>query len=71
MMTLTQYLQSHASDELASTLGTLANSSIAISALLDKGALAGIHGEAGNQNIQGEAQKKNSMSSPIIYYLML
>lgn len=58
MMTLTQYLQSHASDELASTLGTLANSSIAISALLDKGALAGIHGEAGNQNIQGEAQKK-------------
>ncbi|OAV00793.1 MULTISPECIES: class 1 fructose-bisphosphatase [Moraxella] len=58
MMTLTQYLQSQASAELASTIDTLAKSSIAISALLDKGALAGIHGETGNENVQGEAQKK-------------
>ncbi len=58
MTTLTEYLSAHSSDALASTLATLSASSIAISRLLDKGALAGIHGEAGAENVQGEAQKK-------------
>lgn len=58
MTTLAQYLQTHATTELASTITTLATASVAISHLLDKGALAGIHGEAGGENIQGEAQKK-------------
>lgn len=56
--TLAQYLEQHATDALASAITTLATASISISHLLDKGALAGIHGEAGNQNVQGEAQKK-------------
>lgn len=56
--TLTQYLKNHTTPELASTITTLATASVAISQLLNKGALAGIHGEAGNQNVQGEAQKK-------------
>ncbi|MDO4699888.1 MAG: class 1 fructose-bisphosphatase [Moraxella sp.] len=58
MTTLAQYLQTYATTELASTITTLATASVAISHLLDKGALAGIHGEAGGENIQGEAQKK-------------
>lgn len=56
--TLTQYLQDHTTTNIASTIATLANASISIRSLLDKGALAGIHGEAGGQNIQGETQKK-------------
>ncbi|MDO4897361.1 MAG: class 1 fructose-bisphosphatase [Moraxella sp.] len=56
--TLAQYLETHATPALASSITTLANTSVAISHLLDKGALAGIHGEAGGQNVQGEAQKK-------------
>lgn len=58
MTTLAQYLDSHATPELASIITTLATASVSISHLLDKGALAGIHGEVGSQNIQGEAQKK-------------
>lgn len=58
MMTLAEFLQTHARSDIASTLNTLADSSIQISALLKKGALAGIHGEAGGENVQGEAQKK-------------
>ncbi len=58
MTTLHDYLQTHSTPEIASTLTTLATASISISHLLDKGALAGIHGEAGNENVQGEAQKK-------------
>ena len=56
--TLAEYLETHATPELASIMTTLATASVAISHLLDKGALAGIHGEAGGQNVQGEAQKK-------------
>lgn len=56
--TLAQYLESHTTPALASTVMTLADSSIAIRDLLNKGVLAGIHGEAGGQNIQGETQKK-------------
>ncbi|MFC0820628.1 class 1 fructose-bisphosphatase [Moraxella marmotae] len=58
MTTLAQYLESHATKPIASTITTLATASVSISHLLAKGALAGIHGEAGNENIQGEAQKK-------------
>lgn len=58
MITLAQYLETHTTPALASTMTTLATTSVAISHLLDKGALAGIHGEAGGQNVQGEAQKK-------------
>ncbi len=58
MITLAQYLETHTTPALASTMTTLATASVAISHLLDKGALAGIHGEAGGQNVQGEAQKK-------------
>lgn len=56
--TLTQYLRSHTTPQLASTMTTLATASVVISHLLNKGALADIHGEAGGQNVQGEAQKK-------------
>ncbi|SPX86841.1 class 1 fructose-bisphosphatase [Moraxella ovis] len=58
MTTLTDYLSTHTTPQMTSTMTTLATASVAISHLLDKGALAGIHGEAGGQNIQGEAQKK-------------
>ncbi|UNU72805.1 class 1 fructose-bisphosphatase [Moraxella nasovis] len=58
MTTLSDYLATHAAPNLASTMNTLATASISISHLLSKGALAGIHGEAGGQNIQGETQKK-------------
>lgn len=58
MITLAQYLETHATPAVASTLTTLATASVSISHLLDKGALADIHGEAGGENIQGEAQKK-------------
>lgn len=58
MITLAEFLQTHTTPAIASTLTTLATASISISHLLDKGALAGIHGEAGNENVQGEAQKK-------------
>lgn len=57
-ITLAQYLQVHTKPQIASTITTLATASISISHLLDKGALADIHGEAGKENIQGEAQKK-------------
>ena len=58
MITLAQYLETHATPAVASTLTTLATASVSISHLLDKGALADIHGEVGSENIQGEAQKK-------------
>ncbi|WFF38386.1 class 1 fructose-bisphosphatase [Moraxella nasibovis] len=58
MTTLAQYLQTHTTAQIASTMTTLATASVAISNLLSQGALAGIHGEAGGQNVQGEAQKK-------------
>ncbi|MDO5650896.1 MAG: class 1 fructose-bisphosphatase [Moraxella sp.] len=58
MTTLADYLNQHATAAVNSTITTLATASVAISHLLDKGALAGIHGEAGGENIQGEAQKK-------------
>lgn len=59
MTTLTDYLnQVQASPAISSTLLTLANVGIEISQLLRQGALGDILGEAGNENVQGEAQKK-------------
>ncbi len=60
---LTNHLQQHANDSvlssaLQSTIQTIAEVGVDISKLLQRGALADIHGEAGNQNVQGEEQKK-------------
>lgn len=57
---LTSYLnnQSQTSDAVKSAIMTIADVGIEISKLLQRGALADIHGEAGNQNVQGEEQKK-------------
>lgn len=63
MITLAQYLQTHATPELASIITTLATASVSISRLLDKGALADILGEVGKENVQGEAQKKLDLIS--------
>lgn len=69
--TLTSYLNTHFSqgsvtkadtntnsEAVASVIATVADVGIHISKLLQKGALADILGEAGNQNVQGEEQKK-------------
>lgn len=57
--TLTDYLtQKNASPALISTIGTIAHTCQEISDLLRRGALADILGNAGNENIQGEEQKK-------------
>lgn len=63
MTTLTDYLNAQVSENntrnsVTSTIQTIANVGIEISKLLQRGALADIHGEAGNQNVQGEDQKK-------------
>lgn len=60
MITLNTYLneQNHTSHAVASAVSTIANVGVEISKLLQRGALADIHGEAGNQNVQGEEQKK-------------
>lgn len=63
MTTLTDYLNSQVSENntsnsVTSTIQTIANVGVEISKLLQRGALADIHGEAGNQNVQGEDQKK-------------
>ncbi|WP_372873335.1 class 1 fructose-bisphosphatase [Shewanella sp.] len=59
MQTLSQSLkQSAISEELASLLTVLANSSKDISQAVRRGALAGVLGVAGTENVQGEDQKK-------------
>ncbi|WP_434353658.1 class 1 fructose-bisphosphatase [Psychrobacter sp. HD31] len=60
MITLNTYLneKNHTSPAIASAVSTIANVGVEISKLLQRGALADIHGEAGNQNVQGEEQKK-------------
>lgn len=59
MTTLANYLNNHASNPaLNDVITTVADVGKTISQLLRKGALADILGEAGNQNIQGEDQKK-------------
>lgn len=59
---LTQYLSSFSNDDVLTAtcdvIKTIAQVGKQISQLLRRGALADIHGNAGNQNIQGEEQKK-------------
>lgn len=59
MTTLATYLQANATDPaLNNVISTITDVGKSISSLLRKGALADILGEAGNQNVQGEEQKK-------------
>ena len=59
MTTLTNYLNTHATNPaLNDVITTVTDVGKTISQLLRKGALADILGEAGNQNVQGEDQKK-------------
>ena len=59
MTTLANYLNAHASNPaLNDVITTVTDVGKTISQLLRKGALAAILGEAGNQNVQGEEQKK-------------
>lgn len=59
MMTLAQYLNQHSENPAVTELiTTVTDVGKTISQLLQKGALADILGEAGNQNVQGEEQKK-------------
>lgn len=59
MTTLAHYLHHHAVDPaLSDVITTITGVGKTISQLLQKGALADILGEAGNQNVQGEDQKK-------------
>ena len=59
MTTLANYLNTHASNPaLNDVITTVTDVGKTISQLLRKGALADILGEAGNQNVQGEEQKK-------------
>ncbi len=59
MTTLAQYLENHSPNPaISDVITTIADVGKTISQLLAKGALADILGEAGNQNVQGEEQKK-------------
>ena len=59
MTTLANYLDAHASNPaLNDVITTVTDVGKTISQLLRKGALADILGEVGNQNVQGEEQKK-------------
>lgn len=59
MTTLANYLNDHATNPaLNDVITTVTDIGKTISQLLRKGALADILGEAGNQNVQGEEQKK-------------
>ena len=60
-LTLSQYLEQqngNLTPELAQVIETIANTCKTIDQALQKGALAGILGSAGNENVQGETQKK-------------
>ncbi|OBX82265.1 fructose-bisphosphatase [Moraxella atlantae] len=59
MTTLTDYLAQHSqSANINHVIGDISRVAIQINHLLRQGALADIQGEAGNQNVQGEEQKK-------------
>ncbi|MGD3148700.1 class 1 fructose-bisphosphatase [Acinetobacter baumannii] len=60
-LTLSQFLQQEKGNltpELAQVIDTIAATCKTIDQALQKGALAGILGSAGNENVQGETQKK-------------
>lgn len=57
--TLSDYLHAHqVAPNIASTITTITQVGGQISDLLRRGALADILGDIGNQNVQGEEQKK-------------
>lgn len=60
-LTLSQFLEQQKGNltpELAQVIDTIATTCKTIDLALQKGALAGILGSAGNENVQGETQKK-------------
>lgn len=65
-LTLSQFLQQQKGNltpELAQVIDTIAATCKTIDQALQKGALAGILGSAGNENVQGETQKKLDVNS--------
>lgn len=57
-MNLTQYLEHHADAHMGVLISAIADVSQSISAAVHKGALGGVLGSAGSENVQGETQKK-------------
>ncbi|MEW6204452.1 MAG: class 1 fructose-bisphosphatase [Pseudomonadota bacterium] len=57
-MNLGQYLEHHADAHMGVLISAIADVSQAISAAVHKGALGGVLGSAGSENVQGETQKK-------------
>jgi fructose-1,6-bisphosphatase I len=57
-MNLAQYLEHHADAHMGVLISAIADVSQSISAAVHKGALGGVLGSAGSENIQGETQKK-------------
>jgi fructose-1,6-bisphosphatase I len=57
-MNLAQYLEHHADAHMGVLISAIAEVSQSISAAVHKGALGGVLGSAGSENVQGETQKK-------------
>lgn len=57
-MNLAQYLEHHADAHMGVLISAIADVSQSISAAVHKGALGGVLGSAGSENVQGETQKK-------------
>lgn len=57
-MNLTQYLEQSTDAHMAVLIAAIAEVSQSISAAVHKGALGGVLGSAGSENVQGETQKK-------------
>lgn len=58
MIRLADYLNQHATADVGALIAIFAETGKKISALLRQGALADVLGEAGQENVQGEAQQK-------------
>ena len=57
-MNLAQYLEHHTDAHMGVLISAIAEVSQSISAAVHKGALGGVLGSAGSENVQGETQKK-------------
>ncbi|WP_442918748.1 class 1 fructose-bisphosphatase [Limnobacter sp.] len=57
-MNLAQYLEHHSDAHMGVLISAIAEVSQSISAAVHKGALGGVLGSAGSENVQGETQKK-------------
>lgn len=57
-MNLAQYLEQYADAHMGVLISAIADVSQSISAAVHKGALGGVLGSAGSENVQGETQKK-------------